>query len=88
MDLINKCAIWNENGEYQLIVDAIESLEKEKLTAELISELARAYNNIGNLKNSDGQESEEYFYKAIELLKSIEEDLGSQHNWNLIPIML
>lgn len=65
MDLINKCAIWNENGEYQLIVDAIESLEKEKLTAELISELARAYNNIGNLKNSDGQESEEYFYKAI-----------------------
>ena len=50
MDLINKCAIWNENGEYQLIVDAIESLEKEKLTAELISELARAYNNIGNLK--------------------------------------
>ena len=82
MDLIEKCAIWNENGEYQLIVDAIESLEKEKLTAELISELARAYNNIGNLKNSDGQESEEYFYKAIELLKSIEEDLGSQHNWN------
>ena len=51
MDLINKCAIWNENGEYQLIVDAIESLEKEKLTAELISELARAYNNIGNLKS-------------------------------------
>ncbi|WP_270640061.1 tetratricopeptide repeat protein [Longibaculum muris] len=82
MDLIEKCVIWNENGEYQLIVDAIESLEKEKITAELISELARAYNNIGNLKNSNGQESEEYFYKAIELLKSIEENLGSQHNWN------
>ena len=32
--------------------------------------MARAYNNIGNLKNSDGQESEEYFYKACLLYTS------------------
>ena len=44
MNLMEQCQRWNENDEYQKIVDAIEALPQEERTPELDSELARAYN--------------------------------------------
>ena len=46
MDILQQCQIWNENDEYQKIIDALEAIPAEKRTPEMDSELARAYNNL------------------------------------------
>ena len=59
MTLLEQCQIWNENDEYQKIIDTIEAIPEEKLTPELCSELARAYNNAANIGDR------EMFEKAL-----------------------
>lgn len=76
MSLMEECQIWNENDEYQKIIDAIEALPEEELGPELVSELARAYNNIA------GTDDRELYQKAIDLLESVEENFENDHNWN------
>lgn len=76
MDWMEQCRIWNENNEYQKIIDAIEALAQEELPPELISELARAYNNIA------GPSDRELFKKAVALLKPHEEYFQGDHSWN------
>lgn len=76
MNLMEQCRIWNEEDDYQKIIDAISNLDEEEQTPELISELARAYNNIAN------PEETHYFQKAVELLKTVEDVYALDHNWN------
>lgn len=76
MNLMEQCDLWNENEEYQKIIDAIEALPQEAQTPQLICDLARAYNNMA------GPEEREHYHKAIALLKSVEEQLAQEHNWN------
>ena len=35
MELLEQCQIWNENNEYQKIIDAIEALSAAERTPEL-----------------------------------------------------
>lgn len=79
--LIQQINGWNETEEYQRIVDAIKELPEEKQTPNLISELARAYNNLAVLKSGEAFDKD-LLYKAIDLLKSVEEDLKDDHCWN------
>ena len=76
MDFMEQCQAWNENDEYQMIVDAIEALPGEARTPELDSELGRAYNNLA------GVEDRELYEKAIAVLKPHEEYFAKDHNWN------
>lgn len=76
MNLMEQCRIWNEQDEYQKIIDAIEQLHEEDRTSELTGELARAYNNFASANDK------EYFRKAITLLESIEEEYHEDHTWN------
>lgn len=76
MNLMEQCQRWNENDEYQKIVDAIEALPQEERTPELDSELARAYNNLA------GVEDRELFKKAIALLAPHEAYFEKDHSWN------
>ena len=76
MDLLEQCRIWNENDEYQKIIDAIEAIPESELTPELASELARAYNNVADV------EDKEYFEKSVSLLKPYEEYFEGDHCWN------
>lgn len=76
MDLMEQCQRWNENEEYQRIIDAIERLPSKERTPELESELACAYNNIASA------EDREFYERAIELLKPHEEYFEGDHNWN------
>ena len=76
MDLLEQCRIWNENDEYQKIIDAIEAIPESELTPELASELARAYNNAADV------EDKEYFEKSVSLLKPYEEYFEGDHCWN------
>lgn len=76
MELWKQIELWNENGQYAQIIDAIEALEEAKLTPELISELAKAYNNAADVNDRAN------FEKAIQLLKRVEEPLGKEHTWN------
>jgi len=56
--------------KYQEIIDLIEALPTEQLDTELIGELGRAYNNVGN------------YQKGLEILKSIENEEGNTALWN------
>ena len=67
---------WNEEEQYQKIIEAIEALPKEEVTPGLISEMARAYNNLA------GAEDSGLFEKAVRLLESVEEELSQEHSWN------
>ena len=65
MTLSEQCQHWNEQGEYQKIIDALEAIPARERTPEMDSELARAYNNLA------GPGDKELFQKAIDLLKKI-----------------
>lgn len=67
---------WHEDDQFQDIIDAIEALPKEQQTPELISQLARAYNNLAEPGDRH------LFKKALELLKAVEEEYAGEHNWN------
>ena len=57
--LLKQLQEWHEQDEYQKIVDAIKAIPKEKWDYDMISHLARAYNNL------------EKYQDAITLLQSI-----------------
>lgn len=88
MELIEQISLWHENNEHQKIIDTVEALPEEEQTPEFISLLARAYNNLGVMgdKNElkDDLSACDYsnLEKAIELLKSVEDELKDTHNWN------
>ena len=79
MTLMEKCQIWNDNDEYQKIVDAIEVLPEEERTPELCSELARAYNNLADPGTAEGRAQ---LRRALDLLRPYEETLKDDHCWN------
>ena len=54
MTLLDQCKIWNENDEYQKIIEALEAVPAQERTPEMDSELARAYNNLGAPSNRAG----------------------------------
>lgn len=67
---------WNEEDNFQAIIDAIEALPQEELTPGLVSDLARAYNNLAR------PEDRRLFRRAIELLRSVEEEFPGDYCWN------
>ena len=67
MNLLEQCQKWNENDEFQKIIDALEAIPSGGRTPEMDSELARAYNNQAQ------PEEKELFQKAIDLLEPHEE---------------
>ena len=76
MEILQQCQIWNGNGEYKKIVDALEAIPAEERTPEMDSELARAYNNLA------APSDRELFKKAIALLQPHEEYFAGDHCWN------
>lgn len=73
--LLELVAKWNKEEDYGRIIRAIESLPAQKRTDRLLGELARAYNNMG----SEGED--EYFLRALEILRAIEESGRESHLW-------
>ena len=69
-ELLEKIERLDELWKYQEIIDLIEALPTEQLDTELIGELGRAYNNVGN------------YQKGLEILKSIETEVGDTALWN------
>ena len=76
MELLEQCLKWNENKEYQTLIDALEKLPAEEHTPEVDSELAKAY-----IASADIGERAPY-ERALELLQPHEEELGGDHCWN------
>ncbi len=79
MDILQQCQKWNENSEYQKIIDALEAIPAGERTPEMDSELARAYNNLADPYKPGGKEM---LKKAIALLKPHEEYFAEDHCWN------
>ena len=69
-EILEKIERLDELWKYQEIIDLIEALPTEQLDTELIGELGRAYNNVGN------------YQKGLEILKSIENEEGNTALWN------
>lgn len=77
-EFLDQLERWNEEDEYQKIIDAIEALPPQALTPALISDLARAYNNLAPA----GEKGRPMLEKALELLLPLEGELGHDHCWN------
>ncbi len=76
MTVLDQCQKWNERGEYQKIIDALEAVPNGERSPEMDSELARAYNNAADFGDK------ELFRKAISLLRPHEEYFNGDHCWN------
>ncbi len=76
MELLKQCQKWNENKEYQKLIDALENIPAEERAPEIDSELAKAYIAIADIGKREPYE------RALELLKPHEEELGEDHCWN------
>ena len=75
--LINKLNYFNEVGAYDKIISMILEIPEEERDYELISHLARAYNNYGTFVT---QRKEEYL-EAITLLLSVKEEGKNDPLW-------
>ena len=69
-DILQKIESLYDLDKHQEIIELIEALPAEQLSAELISELGRAYNNL------------QQYEKGLELLKSIEFEESNNPRWN------
>lgn len=76
MNLLEQCQKWNENEEYQKIIDALEAIPAADRTPEMDSKLAQACNNLAEPGDR------ELFQKAIGLLEPHESCFAGDHNWN------
>lgn len=76
MELLEQCQKWNENKEYQKLIDALENIPAEEHTPEIDSELAKAYIAIADVGEREPYE------KALELLEPYEEYFAEDHCWN------
>lgn len=64
-EILKKIDAWDEQDKIQPIIDFIENLPLEQRTTEVLSELARAYNNMYWLDNTE--DKEHYLRKAIDI---------------------
>ena len=76
MELLEQCRKWNENKEYQKLIDALENISADERTPEMDSELAKAYIAIAGIGEREPYE------KALELLEPHEEYFSEDHCWN------
>ena len=79
MDILKQCQKWNEENEFQKIIDALEAIPAEERTPEMDSELARAYSNLADPHKPNFREM---LKKALALLKPHEEYFEGDHCWN------
>lgn len=79
MNILTQCQIRNEEENYKKIVDALEAIGSNNRTPEMDSELARAYNNLGDPNNHEGRKM---YKKAIALLKPHEAYFKDDHCFN------
>lgn len=75
MELLEQCKNWNDDGEYEKVLEALEILPENARSPEMDSELARAYNNLGN----PGEHK--LFLQALNLLKPHEEYFKGNHKY-------
>ena len=79
MDILERCQKWHEESKHHNIIDALEAIPSEERTPEIDMELARAYNNLANPSEPEGRK---LLHRALELMKSHEEELEDTYSWN------
>ena len=78
MKLLEQCQKWNEEDEFQKIIDTLEAIPAGERTPEMDSELARAYSNLAEPGDR------ELFQRAIGLLEPHEARPGDADTQELI----
>ena len=78
MNLLEQCQKWNEEDEFQKIIDTLEAIPAGERTPEMDSELARAYSNLAEPGDR------ELFQRAIGLLEPHEARPGDTDTQELI----
>ena len=87
-EFLNQLEQWNEEDQYQKIIDAIEALPEEAVDFTLTSALARAYNNLAI--DVMPPEDRPLYQRALDLLLPLEDRLEEAvkgdpdvaHTWN------
>lgn len=76
MNLKDQIRVWNDMEDYDSIINCLQDLDEDQITPELVSEVARAYINMG-----DGNDDDLHRI-ALEMLESVAEPLAEDHDWN------
>lgn len=80
MRTLPQCKKWNENGEYEKVIDLLENIENR--LPEWDVELARAYVNYGT--KIDREQLQQYCRKALEVLRPYKDHFAEEFSWNFL----
>lgn len=81
-EILGKIDAWYQQNRHQAIVDFVEPLPLESKTSKVLSELARAYNNL--YWQDSHTENEKWLRKAVDILLYIEGDVPEEelYRWH------
>ncbi|WLF84409.1 SMI1/KNR4 family protein [Moraxella sp. ZY210820] len=80
-DILAQLEQFHDHNEFQQIIDYVEQLTPRYHTANVISALGRAYNNMF-WQADDEENNRHYLETALTLFKSVEDELGDTGTWN------
>ncbi len=85
--LLKQIEQWHDDNEFSQIIKAIDDLPSDERTPELISQQARAYNNLavmgdGMTKRENPEIDQAQLEKAVELLQSVAEQSQDNYIWH------
>ncbi len=85
--LLKQIEQWHDDNEFSQIIKAIDDLPADERTTELISQQARAYNNLavmgdGMTKRENPEIDQAQLEKAVELLQSVAEQSQDNYIWH------
>ena len=85
--LLKQIEQWHDDNEFSQIIKAIDNLPADERTPELISQQARAYNNLavmgdGMTKRENPEIDQAQLEKAVELLQSVAEQSQDNYIWH------
>lgn len=82
-ELLDAILVLDKEGKHQEIINLIDELSTKEKTPNILSEQARAYNNLSwNLDYNENDEHLKCLQKAVEIFKSIEKYQGENPLWN------
>lgn len=78
--ILRKIDAWDNEDKFLAIIDFIDKLPIEEKTPAVLSEMARACNNI--FWEDQSEENKKYLEKAVSIFKYIQPDLGDTPSWH------
>lgn len=78
--IVTALKAWDDEDNFLPIVELVDALASDQLTPTILSEQARACNNLYWANKTDDHKS--YLHRAVAIFKSLEPLMGNDKGWN------